>query len=176
MPTTAAAGRPEFLSSASDQPNDAARLPVARGVQGLIIGGTTGEGHLMSWDEHIMLIAHTVNDFGRKLKVIGNTGSNSTSEALHATEQVRRGSLLIRARVAYIYLFVYVYLAVVPKEGRGGASREAAKWRDGPARLPDGRSGAEAGWEAARWLRTGGCWPCFLGTARGGQGHVVLGG
>lgn len=41
----------------------------------------------MSWDEHVMLIAHTVNNFGRHLQVIGNTGSNSTREALHATEQ-----------------------------------------------------------------------------------------
>lgn len=41
----------------------------------------------MSWDEHIMLIAHTVNSFGSELAVIGNTGSNSTREALHATEQ-----------------------------------------------------------------------------------------
>ena len=41
----------------------------------------------MSWDEHVMLIAHTVNSFGSKLQVIGNTGSNSTREALHATEQ-----------------------------------------------------------------------------------------
>lgn len=41
----------------------------------------------MSWDEHIMLIAHTVNQFGRQIKVVGNTGSNSTREALHATEQ-----------------------------------------------------------------------------------------
>jgi len=60
---------------------------IANGVEGLIVGGTTGEGHLMSWDEHIMLIAHTVNQFGREIKVIGNTGSNSTGEALHATEQ-----------------------------------------------------------------------------------------
>lgn len=60
---------------------------VKHGVEGLIIGGTTGEGHLMTWDEHIMLIAHTVNVFGRQIKVIGNTGSNSTREALHATEQ-----------------------------------------------------------------------------------------
>lgn len=60
---------------------------IQNGVEGLIIGGTTGEGQLMSWDEHIMLIAHTVNQFGRHLKVIGNTGSNSTREALHATEQ-----------------------------------------------------------------------------------------
>ena len=53
----------------------------------------------MSWDEHVMLIAHTVNAFGGKngaesgkdrssgLLVVGNTGSNATREALHATEQ-----------------------------------------------------------------------------------------
>jgi len=60
---------------------------IAHGVGGVIVGGTTGEGQLMSWDEHIMLIAHTVVRFGDKLQVIGNTGSNSTGEALHATEQ-----------------------------------------------------------------------------------------
>ncbi|KAM0841681.1 hypothetical protein ACQ4PT_058866 [Festuca glaucescens] len=57
------------------------------GAEGVIVGGTTGEGHLMSWDEHIMLIGHTVNCFGTHIKVIGNTGSNSTREAVHATEQ-----------------------------------------------------------------------------------------
>lgn len=36
---------------------------IQNGVEGLIIGGTTGEGQLMSWDEHIMLIAHTVNRY-----------------------------------------------------------------------------------------------------------------
>lgn len=60
---------------------------IAHGVEGVIVGGTTGEGQLMGWDEHIMLIAHTVNQFGRDIKVIGNTGSNSTGEALHASEQ-----------------------------------------------------------------------------------------
>ena len=60
---------------------------VDNGVEGLIIGGTTGEGQLMSWDEHIMLIAHTVNAYGDRALVIGNTGSNSTREALHATSQ-----------------------------------------------------------------------------------------
>ncbi|GFR46073.1 hypothetical protein Agub_g7538 [Astrephomene gubernaculifera] len=60
---------------------------IENGVEGVIVGGTTGEGHLMSWDEHVMLIAHTVNAFGNKIAVIGNTGSNSTREALHATEQ-----------------------------------------------------------------------------------------
>lgn len=60
---------------------------IENGVEGLIVGGTTGEGQLMSWDEHVMLIAHTVNHFGRDILVIGNTGSNSTREALHATQQ-----------------------------------------------------------------------------------------
>eukprot|EP00213_Chloropicon_mariensis_P003339 CAMPEP_0197475606 /NCGR_PEP_ID=MMETSP1309-20131121/7057_1 /TAXON_ID=464262 /ORGANISM="Genus nov. species nov., Strain RCC998" /LENGTH=389 /DNA_ID=CAMNT_0043015699 /DNA_START=111 /DNA_END=1280 /DNA_ORIENTATION=- len=60
---------------------------IENGVEGVIVGGTTGEGQLMSWDEHIMLIAHTVNAFGHDIKVIGNTGSNSTREALHATDQ-----------------------------------------------------------------------------------------
>ncbi len=60
---------------------------IAAGVEGVIVGGTTGEGQLMSWDEHIMLIAHTVNKFGHRVAVVGNTGSNSTREAIHATEQ-----------------------------------------------------------------------------------------
>lgn len=57
------------------------------GVEGLVIGGTTGEGHLMSWDEHIMLIAHSVHYHGGQIAIIGNTGSNNTREAIHATKQ-----------------------------------------------------------------------------------------
>lgn len=60
---------------------------IAQGVEGFVVGGTTGEGQLMSWDEHIMLIAHTVNQFGDQAVIIGNTGSNNTREALHATDQ-----------------------------------------------------------------------------------------
>ncbi|KAL0913196.1 hypothetical protein M5K25_016640 [Dendrobium thyrsiflorum] len=62
-------------------------MQIMNGAEGVIVGGTTGEGHLMSWDEHIMLIGHTVNCFGTSIKVIGNTGSNSTREAIHASEQ-----------------------------------------------------------------------------------------
>ncbi|CAD5169732.1 unnamed protein product [Musa acuminata subsp. malaccensis] len=62
-------------------------MQIINGAEGVIVGGTTGEGHLMSWDEHIMLIGHTVNCFGTSIRVIGNTGSNSTGEAIHATEQ-----------------------------------------------------------------------------------------
>ena len=60
---------------------------IENGVEGLVIGGTTGEGHLFSWDEHIMLISHAKYKFGNNCIIIGNTGSNSTREAVHATRQ-----------------------------------------------------------------------------------------
>ncbi|KAH1068302.1 hypothetical protein GYH30_006016 [Glycine max] len=62
-------------------------MQIANGVEGILVAGTTGEGQLMTWDEQIMLIAHTVNSFGNKVKVVGNAGSNCTSEAIKATER-----------------------------------------------------------------------------------------
>jgi len=62
-------------------------MQIEKGVEGILVAGTTGEGYLMTWNEQIMLIAHTVNCFGDKVKVIGNAGSNCTSEAITATEQ-----------------------------------------------------------------------------------------
>ncbi|XP_055824408.1 4-hydroxy-tetrahydrodipicolinate synthase, chloroplastic-like [Solanum dulcamara] len=62
-------------------------LQIENGVEGMIVGGSTCEGQLMTWDEHIKLIGHTINCFGGSIKVIENTGSYSTSEAIHATEQ-----------------------------------------------------------------------------------------
>ncbi len=59
---------------------------VDAGVDGIVVGGTTGEGHLLSWEEHLILIAHSVHKFGDKLLIIGNTGSNNTSEAIKATK------------------------------------------------------------------------------------------
>jgi len=58
---------------------------LAHGVEAFIVGGTTGEGHLFDWTEHIMLIAHTKNKFGDRCFVVGNTGSNCTSEAVGNT-------------------------------------------------------------------------------------------
>ena len=59
---------------------------IAAGVDGIIVGGTTGEGHLLSWEEHLMLIAHSVHQYSNQLIIVGNTGSNNTREAIKATE------------------------------------------------------------------------------------------
>ncbi len=58
---------------------------IRHGVDGLIVCGTTGEGHLMDWEEHLMLIARCVNRYGDKLVIVGNTGSNNTREAIKGT-------------------------------------------------------------------------------------------
>ncbi|BBM99456.1 4-hydroxy-tetrahydrodipicolinate synthase [Marchantia polymorpha subsp. ruderalis] len=62
------------------------RCQILNKVEGIIVGGTTGEGQLMSWDDHIRLIAHSVTCFGDEICIIGNTGSNATNEAIKATE------------------------------------------------------------------------------------------
>jgi 4-hydroxy-tetrahydrodipicolinate synthase len=59
---------------------------IAGGVDGIVVGGTTGEGQLMNWEEHLMLIAHSVNKYSDKLVIVGNTGSNNTREAIKATQ------------------------------------------------------------------------------------------
>jgi len=59
---------------------------VNAGVEGIIVGGTTGEGQLLNWEEHLMLIAHSASKYGEKLLVIGNAGSNNTREAVKASQ------------------------------------------------------------------------------------------
>ena len=40
------------------------QFQVANGVQGIVVGGTTGEGHLMNWEEHLTLIEHSADKWG----------------------------------------------------------------------------------------------------------------
>ncbi|MCK8120796.1 4-hydroxy-tetrahydrodipicolinate synthase [Pseudoalteromonas sp. 2CM32C] len=61
-------------------------IQIAAGVDGIVVGGTTGEGQLMNWEEHLMLIAHSANKYGNQLLIVGNTGSNNTREAIKATK------------------------------------------------------------------------------------------
>ena len=57
------------------------------------MGGTTGEGYLMNWDEQLTLIEHCCNEYGDKLAIIGNVGSNSSMESYRAAEEGFRAGM-----------------------------------------------------------------------------------
>lgn len=56
-------------------------------VNALVVCGTTGEGHLMDWEENLSLVLYSLQNFGQQIRVIGNTGSNFTKESLEATKK-----------------------------------------------------------------------------------------
>jgi len=126
-------------------------LQIQNGTEGIIVGGTTGEGQLMSWDEHIMLIAHTVNCFGDRVKVVGNTGSNSTREAIHATEQG-------------FAVGMHAALHINPYYGKTSHDGLLAHFRSAPCTLPCavGRQVGQQG--GLRWLQPQES--CVLSSAR----------
>ena len=68
----------------------AARLAqhlVANGSDGLVVSGTTGESPTLSWDEQLQLLQAVREAVGSDAKVLAGTGSNSTAEAVEATQQ-----------------------------------------------------------------------------------------
>ncbi len=57
---------------------------IAAGIDALVAVGTTGEPATMTWDEHLSVIRRIVDVANHRVPVIAGTGSNSTSEAVHA--------------------------------------------------------------------------------------------
>ncbi len=60
---------------------------VANGSDGLVVCGTTGESPTLSWDEEFQLYKCVKSAVGDRAKVIVGTGSNSTQEAIEATQK-----------------------------------------------------------------------------------------
>lgn len=60
---------------------------IQNGVDGIVPTGTTGESPTLDFDEHIKVIAATVEAANKRARVIGGAGANSTSEALHLTRE-----------------------------------------------------------------------------------------
>ncbi|MGD1858695.1 MAG: 4-hydroxy-tetrahydrodipicolinate synthase [Leptolyngbyaceae cyanobacterium] len=60
---------------------------VENGSDGLVICGTTGESPTLTWDEELQLFQCVKAAVGDRAKVIANTGSNSTREAIAATRK-----------------------------------------------------------------------------------------
>lgn len=57
------------------------------GTDTLVVCGTTGESPTLSWDEEYELFQVVKQSVAGKAKVIAGTGSNSTSEAIAATQK-----------------------------------------------------------------------------------------
>jgi 4-hydroxy-tetrahydrodipicolinate synthase len=60
------------------------------GSDGLVVCGTTGESPTLSWDEEYELFRVVQQAVAGKAKVIAGTGSNSTREAIEATQKAAR--------------------------------------------------------------------------------------
>ena len=60
---------------------------VENGSDSLVICGTTGESPTMTWDEEYQLFQSVKDAVGDRAKVIAGTGSNSTREAISATQK-----------------------------------------------------------------------------------------
>ncbi|MEG4799222.1 4-hydroxy-tetrahydrodipicolinate synthase [Microcoleus sp. ARI1-B5] len=61
-----------------------------RGTDSLVICGTTGESPTMSWDEEYQLFQVVQKAVAGKALVIAGAGSNSTSEAVEATQKAAK--------------------------------------------------------------------------------------
>jgi 4-hydroxy-tetrahydrodipicolinate synthase len=63
---------------------------VANGSDGIVVCGTTGESPTLSWDEEYQLFQVVQSATAGQAKVIAGTGSNSTSEAIEATQKAAK--------------------------------------------------------------------------------------
>lgn len=63
---------------------------IENGNDGLVICGTTGESPTLSWQEEYELFQVVQKAVGSKAKIIAGTGSNSTSEAIAATQKAAK--------------------------------------------------------------------------------------
>ncbi len=63
---------------------------VDNGNDGLVVCGTTGESPSLSWEEEYELFRVVKGAVGDRAKIIAGTGSNSTSEAIAATQKAAK--------------------------------------------------------------------------------------
>lgn len=63
---------------------------VEAGINGIVPVGTTGESPTLDNDEHLEVIRIAVDAAAGRLQVVAGTGANSTSEAIHLTEEAEK--------------------------------------------------------------------------------------
>ncbi|HZM05174.1 MAG TPA: dihydrodipicolinate synthase family protein, partial [Candidatus Saccharimonadales bacterium] len=79
------------------------RLQIKAGVDGIVPVGTTGESPTLDYEEHIEVIARSVEFAQGKIKVMAGTGGNSTSEAVYLTVEAEKAGADSTLQVAPYY-------------------------------------------------------------------------
>ncbi len=65
-------------------------MHVARGTDGIVPCGTTGESPTLSHDEHKRVVESVIEAAAGRLHVVAGTGSNATSEAIDLTAHAKK--------------------------------------------------------------------------------------
>lgn len=63
---------------------------IEEGTHGIVPMGTTGESATLDTPEHLMVIRRTIEVVAGRIPVIAGTGSNSTDESIHQTQEAER--------------------------------------------------------------------------------------
>ncbi|GAB4461403.1 MAG: 4-hydroxy-tetrahydrodipicolinate synthase [Elainellaceae cyanobacterium] len=63
---------------------------ITHGSDGLVVCGTTGESPTLSWDEEYQLFQVVQKAAAGRAKILAGTGSNSTKEAIAATQKAEK--------------------------------------------------------------------------------------
>ena len=61
-----------------------------QGTHGIVPVGTTGESATLTVEEHLEVIARTVELVAGRVPVVAGTGANATAEAIHLTRQAKQ--------------------------------------------------------------------------------------
>ena len=72
-----------------DQLAELIEFHIAQGTDGIVAVGTTGESATLNEEEHCEAIRRTVEIVKHRVPVIAGTGANSTTEAIHLTQQAK---------------------------------------------------------------------------------------
>ena len=70
-----------------DALDDLIEWHVQSGTHGIVPMGTTGESATLDTEEHLQVIKRTIDRVAGRVPVIAGTGSNSTAEAIHQTQE-----------------------------------------------------------------------------------------
>jgi len=83
---------------------------VDNGSDGVVVNGTTGEASTLSEEERVGLIRAAVEAIGDRAAVVAGTGTNSTAQSIHLTEQAHEAG-------AHAVLVVTPYYNKPPPRG-----------------------------------------------------------